>query len=345
MILSLYVLYEFICCHRTPSIPKSYILIVLMTSPRLIICGSIALDRIMNFSGKYRDLIKPDKLHSLSLSVLLDKMEETKGGVGANIAYGFASLGGKPVLLGAVGPDAAGYMRELSDAGVDMTGVHVSQLPTASFNVMTDSEDNQVGGFYPGAMADAKDLSLKPWAGQDVVICVSAHDPADMRMRTDECRELDLRLVYDPGQQVSNSPAEDLSSGVESAEVLILNDYELSVLCDRTGKSPEAIKAKVPIVITTLGSKGSIIEGREVDTPLEIPACPPEKLVDPTGAGDAYRAGFLYGYLRQWQLSKCGRLGSAVASFTVEHHGTQTRLYKTAIAKRYEENFNEEVTL
>jgi adenosine kinase len=316
-----------------------------MAKPQLIICGSIALDRIMNFSGKYRDLIKPDKLHVLSLSVLLDKLEETPGGVAANIAYSIAQLGEQPVLLGSVGPNAESYVKKLSDSGIDTSFVHTSQLPTASFNVMTDSDDNQVGGFYPGAMTDSANLSLKSWAGQDVLVCVSAHDPAGMRAQVAECQQYGLRLVYDPGQQVSNSPADDLKAGIDVAEVLIVNDYELGILCEKAETTPGAIKAKIPIVITTIGKDGSLIEGNQVDGPLGIAAAKPDKMVDPTGAGDAYRAGFLYGYLRQWQLPKCSRLGSVVASFVIEHHGTQTQLSKEAIIKRYQETFNEEITL
>ncbi|HEX5744479.1 MAG TPA: carbohydrate kinase family protein [Candidatus Saccharimonadales bacterium] len=316
-----------------------------MTNPRLIICGSIALDRIMNFSGKYRDLIRPDKLHVLSLSVLLDKMEETPGGVAANIAHGMAQLGERPVLLGSVGPDAFAYMKELKAAGIDTAHVHTSQLPTASFNVMTDSEDNQVGGFYPGAMSDSEKLTLEPWVGQDVLVCVSAHDPPGMRSQVEECVRHGLRLVYDPGQQVSNSPAEDLKAGVEAAEVLIANDYELGALCEKTGLDADGIKAKVPVVVTTLGKDGSVIEGAKVRSPVKVSACISGKVVDPTGAGDAYRAGFLYGYLRQWQLQKCGRLGSAVASYIVEHHGTQARLSKKGIMERYVRTFKEEIQL
>jgi adenosine kinase len=244
-----------------------------------------------------------------------------------------------------VGPDAFTYMKELKAAGIDTARVHTSQLPTASFNVMTDSDDNQIGGFYPGAMSDSKKLSLEPWAGQDVLVCISAHDPAGMRSQVEECKRYGLRLVYDPGQQVSNSPAEDLAAGVKAAEVLIANDYELGVLSEKTGLPVGDIKSRVPVVVTTLGKEGSVIEGAKVKQPIKVPACTPAKVVDPTGAGDAYRAGFLYGYLRQWQLRECGLLGSAVASYIVEHHGTQTRLSRPAIMERYKKTFNEEVEL
>lgn len=316
-----------------------------MAESKLILCGSIALDRIMNFSGSYADLIKPDKLHVLSVSVLLDKVEESPGGIAANIGHSIAQLGERPILLGSVGPDAAAYVEQLAATGIDTGSVHTSELPTASFNVMTDSDNNQVGGFYPGAMADAAALTLQAWTGQDVLVCVSAHDPAAMRTQVAECGQYGLRLVYDPGQQVSNSPAADLEAGADAAEVLFVNDYELSVLCEKTGTTPEAIKAKTPVVITTFGKDGSVIEGSQVPEPIRIPVAKPAEIVDPTGAGDAYRAGFLYGYLRQWQLPDCGRLGTVVASYIIEHRGTQARLSKAEIIARYRETFNEEITL
>lgn len=299
----------------------------------------------MNFSGKYRDLIHPEKLHVLSLSVLLDKLEQTPGGVGANIACHLARLGDRPILLGSAGPDAVTYLKELTDGGVNTSFVYLSQLPTASFNVMTDSEDSQIGGFYPGAMSDSASLNLRPWTGQDVFISVSAHDPAAMRAQVAECKQYSLRLLYDPGQQVSNISGDDLQAGVDVAEALIVNDYELSALCQKTDTTPETLKLQLPLLITTYGADGSVIEGRQVKTPIKIAAATPEKVADPTGAGDAYRAGFLYGYLRQWELRTCGQLASVVASFVVEQHGTQPPFGREAIIKRYHETFNEEITL
>ncbi len=316
-----------------------------MSTPTLIVSGSVALDRIMNFSGSYKDLIKPDKLHVLSISVLLDKLEETRGGIAANICHNLALLGDQPVLLGSVGPNAKQYVKDLAAEGIDTKHVHTSKLPTASFNVMTDNDGNQVGGFYPGAMSDSGSLTLKHWARKDAIVCVSAHDPASMKAQVIECRELGLPLVYDPGQQVSNSPADDLKAGVGAAEVLIVNDYELSVLTEKTGLTAEAIKTKVPFVITTLGKDGSVIEGAKVPQPIKVAIAKPAAITDPTGAGDAYRAGFLYGYLRQWQLPACGQLGAVVASFVIEHHGTQVQFSKEEITKRYQETFNEEITL
>lgn len=299
----------------------------------------------MNFSGKYLDMIHPEKLHVLSLSILLDKLEDTPGGSGANIAYNSALLGDTPILFDSVGQDAARYMQKLAAAGVNTDFVHTSQLPTASFNVITDVDDNQVGGFYPGAMGDAASLSLKQWAGQDVLVVIAAHDPGSMRTQVQECQQYQMRLLYDPGQQVSNVPGPDLMAGALAAEVLIVNDYELGVLCKKSELSEADLKAKVPIVITTLGKDGSVIEGSQAKTPLKIAAAKPAQVVDPTGAGDAYRAGFLYGYLRKWELAKCGQLGSVLASFTVEQHGTQVATTKQAIMQRYQETFNEGIEI
>jgi adenosine kinase len=315
-----------------------------MGKPQLIICGSIAIDRIMNFSGRYRDLIKPDKLHALSISMLLDKLEDSRGGIGANIAANLVALGEEPVLLGSVGRDAKDYIKALSDLGIDTSNVHFSDLPTASFNVITDNEDSQVGGFYQGAMSDSESLSFKPWEGKDTLMVIAAHNPEAMNRQAAECRDYHLRLVYDPGQQVSD-PATDLAAGIEAAEILMVNDYELSVLCQKVGLSPEDLKAKLPLVITTFGKNGSVIGGTSVKEPVSIGIARPTQVVDPTGAGDGWRAGFLYGYLRQWDLRMSGQLGAVVASFIVEQHGTQARFSKQDIIKRYSDNFNKEIKL
>jgi adenosine kinase len=166
-----------------------------------------------------------------------------------------------------------------------------------------------------------------------------------MRTQVAECQRFGLRHAYDPGQQVSNISGDDLRAGIQAAEVLIVNDYELGVLSDKTGLSSADLKSQIPIVITTLGKDGSVIEGSSVKTPIKVATAKPDKLIDPTGAGDGYRAGFLYGYLRQWELPTCGQLGSVVASFIIEHHGTQPEFTKQAIKQRYQDTFNQELRL
>lgn len=315
-----------------------------MNKPQLVVCGSVAIDRIMNFSGRYRDIIQPDKLHVLSISPLLDKLENSPGGVGANIAYNLALLGENPILLGSVGHDAKEYINKLRSAGVVTSGIHFSDLSTASFNVITDSENNQVGGFYQGAMSDSDTLSFEAWKDKPALAVVSAHNPKAMNRQVQECQQYGIDLVYDPGQQVSD-PATDLKAGLDSAKIIFVNDYEMGLLSEKTGLSAGEIKNKVPVVVTTLGSDGSIIEGQSVDSAIQIPIAQPAQAVDPTGAGDAYRAGFLYGYLRQWDLVKCGRLGSVVASFIVEQHGTQQQYSKQQVTDRFKVTFNEEIEL
>lgn len=318
-----------------------------MSETRLVICGSIAIDRIMNFKGSYHDLIEASKLETLSVSVLVDSLEVSRGGVAANITYSLAVLGEKPTLLGSVGEDGLSYVEDLGDIGVHTATVHHSKLPTASFNVLTDTRGNQVGGFYPGAMADADSLSFLHWAesGQDIIACISAHDPNAMRRQVQECKQNNLRLFYDPGQQVSNVSGEDLLAGIEAAEILIVNDYEHGVLLNKTGLSTEELDSKVPVLIITHGEKGSVITGNKFEAPVRIGSAQPLTIADPTGAGDAYRAGFLYGYLRQWDVNKCAQLGAVLASFVLEQHGTQAKLDRNAIAHRYQETFNEEVAL
>lgn len=296
-------------------------------NPPLVITGSIAIDRIMRFSGVYEDYIKPDMLHSLSISVFLDDQSDSYGGVGANIAYSMAMLGEHPVLLGAVGPDGTAYMEHLRNLGVDTTKLHHSKSPTAAFNVITDSKHNQIGGFNPGAMLDSAALGLEDWRGTGAIVVVSPHDPAMMRKQVEQCKTYGLRLVYDVGQQVSNAPVEDIAAGIDAATVLILNEYEMSLACAKVGRSASSVKSAVPVVVTTLGDKGSLIEGADLPHPIQVPVVAANKAEDPTGAGDAYRAGFLYGYIRDWPLEHCAQLGAACGVFAVESTGTQTHSF------------------
>lgn len=316
-----------------------------MTKPRLIISGSIAIDRIMNFSGQYRNLIDSAKLEVLSVSVLVDSLAQAHGGTGANISYTLALLQEQPILLASAGNDARSYIQRLKAEGVDTSYVHISKLPTASFNVLTDSSGNQVGGFYAGAMAEAARLTLKPWSSQNVLVCVSANDSSAMRRHVEECQRYKLKLMYDPGQQVSNIPAEDLRAGVEAAEIVIVNDYEHSVLLQKTKYTDKELSAKVPLVISTHGKDGSVIGGNKIPKPIRIGPAKPAKIADPTGAGDAFRAGFLYGYLRQLETKVCGQIGSVVASFVLEQPGPQAHITLDLIKRRYKQTYNEEIAL
>lgn len=296
----------------------------------LILSGSISIDRIMNFSGKYRDLIQADKLHVLSLSILVDKLVNSRGGTATNIAYNLSLLQEKPIVLGSIGKDAKVYLADLQSYGINTKFIHLSDLPTATFTVMTDLEDNQVGGFYPGAMADIASLTLKPWYKKSPLVVISAGDYTGMDNLVQECIKHNLEYVYDPGQQVTNMTPDKIVRGLENAKILMVNDYELGTIINRTGFSEDKIFSIVPLVVITLGAEGTKLSGSTLKKPLYIPALKNIKVVDPTGAGDSYRAGFLYGYLRDWDLIACARLASTIASYTISVHGTQNHHFSLA---------------
>lgn len=312
----------------------------------LILTGSISIDLIMNFGGKYKDLIQADKLHVLSISVLIDQLTNSRGGTAANIAYSLALLAEHPILLGSIGSDAMTYLKDLRKLGIDTRHTHVSSLPTPTFTVMTDADDNQIGGFYPGAMSDISVLSLKPWYDTKSLVIISANDPQGMDQLVKECQEHSLDYAYDVGQQVTNITVEQLKTGLSQAKILFVNDYELGTILGRTGYTQQQLEQMIPIVVTTLGSKGTAISGSSLDSALTIPAVQGIKVVDPTGAGDCYRAGFLYGYLRGLSLQACAELGSTVATYTIEKHGTQTHVFTLdELIKRHYSAYGRKITL
>jgi adenosine kinase len=314
--------------------------------PKIIICGSIAIDRIMNFPGSFAKVIRPDKLHVLSLSVLLDELVDTQGGVGANIAYTLALLGESPVLIGSVGKDATEFVLKLTQLGINTENIYQSGLKTASYTVLTDSDDNQIGGFYPGAMFDSETLSFEKWKGENVFTVISPHDPKAMRRQVEECRKNKFRLFYDVSQQVNNIEAEDIKSALPCTELLILNDYEFGVLCDKSCLTASELFSSVPVVVITKGAKGSEIGGKNIDTNIHVSSAQINGLVDPTGAGDAFRAGFLYGYIRGLDLELCAQMGSVTSAYVIEKKGTQEHFFtKEEFKIRFRQNYQNKITI
>ena len=314
------------------------------SNTKILLSGSFSQDQIMNFDGLFEDLIQPNKLHVLSISPLVKSMRRTRGGIAGNIAYSLALLGEKPILYVSTGEDTRFYVESLAKMGINTSFVHYSELPTATFSVLTDKNDCQVGGFYPGAMSDAKSLSIENFADEDVFVVVSAHDPVQMIVQAKECSKLRKRMLFDIGQQISSLSKADLLIGLQAAEVLILNDYEMGILERKTGLTEKEIIKYVDTCVVTLGSKGSIIYSKKSQhkNSQKVEAAKVKDAVDPTGAGDAFRAGFLYGYIKDWDLEKCAKLGSVVAAFAVEKHGTQEHKFSLEnIKKRYLENYQE----
>lgn len=307
----------------------------------ILVAGSLAYDYIMDFPGAFKDHILPDKLHCINISFLVDKLKKQRGGCAANIAYTMALLGEHPRIVAAAGRDFAEYSAWLAEQGVDVSAIlRVDDEVTATCFITTDRADNQITGFYVGAMARAKEISLKASAGDHAEIMVIAPDDPDAMLRhAKEAREAGIPVVYDPSFQVTAMDGERLWQGAQGAKALVLNDYEFAVFCEKTGKTEEQILAEVELLIVTLGEKGSRIRTRAGET-VEVPAAKVEQVIDPTGAGDAFRGGFVSGLVRGLPLDVCGRLGSVASAFVVERYGTQSHAYtRREFQNRYEANF------
>ena len=292
----------------------------------ILITGSIATDHLMTFPGNFVDSLVEGKLDKVSLSFLVDELEIRRGGVAPNIAFGMGCLGLKPVLVGAVGPDFADYESWLNRHGVDTSGVHVSDSAhTARFVCTTDAEQNQIATFYAGAMSEARNIELKPIvdsAGSAEVVLIGANDPLAMQRHTDECRFRGYPFAADPSQQLARMSGDEVKPLVEGAQYLFTNEYESALIEQKTGWNSADIASMVEVRITTMGAGGSRIE-RRGESPVVVPIAEELRKADPTGVGDAFRAGFLSG--QAWGLSdeRSAQLGSLLATYVIETIGTQ----------------------
>ena len=290
----------------------------------VLVAGSIASDHLMHFPGRFADQLLADHLHKVSLSFLVDELTIKRGGVAPNICYAMAQLGASPVLVGAVGEDFAEYREFLEGHGVDCGHVYVSPTKhTARFVCTTDTEMNQIGSFYAGAMSDSAEIEISPiWdaTGADLVV-ISAYDPAAMVKHSAECRDKDLRFVADPSQQITRMDGAQLAELIEGADLLFTNDYERELLESKTGLSTAEIDARVNVRVTTLGSKGVEIVG-DFGT-VHTAVARERSKTDPTGVGDAFRGGLLTA--RGWGLSweRAAEVGSLLATMVLETVGTQ----------------------
>ncbi len=292
----------------------------------ILVTGSIAYDNIMDFPGRFRDHILPEKIHMLSVSFLVDNLKRMRGGAGANVAYNLSLLGERATILAAVGEDFGDYRDWLESKGVDTTPVRV--VPgefTASCFITTDLDDNQITGFYPGAMRKACELSLGDAHTSADLVVISPDDPAAMAKYPSECRTLGTPYVYSPGQQTVSLSAEQLLDGVSGARCVIGNDYEMEMIASKTGRTPEALLDLAETVIVTYGERGSRI--LTADGPIEVAPVAPARVVDPTGAGDAYLAGVAYGLARGLPPKRYGATAAALASQAVTEYGTQSHTF------------------
>lgn len=307
---------------------------------RLVIAGSIAFDYLMHFPGRFREHILPDRLDSLSVSFLVDRMRRSFGGVAANIAYSLALLGERPLLVGAAGQDFGDYRARLEGVGVDTRHVLVKEDDfTASFFVSSDLDGNQIASFYVGAMAYADEISLDDLdlTAEDIVL-VSPDKPEAMLLHAEQAKAAGARLIFDPSQQLPRLSGEQLVVAMRGAFALTVNDYEYALLKSKTGLSDGDILDSVQVLLVTKGPQGSeICVGGEC---YRIPCSPPAAIMDPTGVGDAYRAGVVKGLARGLDWATAGRLGALTACYVLEHVGTQEHTFTPAeFQKRYEAVF------
>lgn len=307
----------------------------------IVISGSVAYDYLMTFPGLFHEQILPERLKSISLSFLVDKMSRQRGGIAPNIAYTMALLGGHPRLFATVGEDFEEYRAWLEKSGVDTTWAKI--VPgkfTASFFATTDQVNAQIASFYPGAMADAATLSIRDLENRPDLVVISPTDPEAMKKHASECRELGIGYLYDPSQQVLRLEGHELARDMEGAHFLFVNDYEFGLISKKTGFNLQDMLKHVDVIIVTKGADGAEIYS--ANDSIHVPVIPEERIIDPTGVGDAFRGGFLAGYSHGWDWKLCGQVGSLAAVYCLEQNGTQNHYYtRSEFVERFRKHFDD----
>ncbi len=309
-----------------------------------LICGSLAFDTIMVFPDKFKHHILPEKIHILNVAFLVPEMRREYGGTAGNIAYNLQLLNGSPLIMSTVGEDFGEYAVRLNNLGIDSTHIKtIAGSHTAQAFITTDLDDNQIIAFHPGAMNHSHSNSVKE--AKDVGLAIIAPDGRDgMFQHARECHEAGIPFLFDPGQGLPMFSGEELMHFLEMADYMSVNDYEAQLIADKTGHSIESLALKVKALIVTLGSKGSTIhaDGQRI----HIPCVDAVAVVDPTGCGDAYRAGLLYGMARSWDWQTCGRLASVMGSLKIASRGGQNHTPQVAdIERLYHQAFGEQIAL
>jgi adenosine kinase len=288
----------------------------------IIVCGSLAYDRIMDFPGSFAEHILPEKIHVLNVCFQVDGMKEKFGGTAGNIAYALTLMGEKPSISAAIGHDYRRYFDWLMKNGISTENIRVIEDEfTACAYITTDRADNQITGFNPGAMKHPSSLSFDRLNPQETLVIISPGNLEDMVNYPRACRARGIDYIFDPGQSLPMLDAKDLIQAIGGSRILISNDYELDLIMSKTGLKKESLLGLTRTLIVTLGAQGSQVT--TLDREIKIVTVTPRKVQDPTGAGDAYRGGLLSGLARGRDIEHCARLGSVCASFAVECYGTQ----------------------
>ena len=295
----------------------------------IIVSGSLAYDRIMDFPGYFKEHILPDKIHVLNVCFQVNGLQEKFGGTAGNIAYALSLMGQKPIISATIGRDHHRYLEWLAQNGISTTGIRIIEEEfTASAYITTDRADNQITGFHPGAMKWSSNLDFEKLTPRETLMIVSPGNLGDMVKYPRLCKAKGIDYIFDPGQSLPMLSEEDLAGAIDGCRILIANDYELDLILCKTALTRDALLQKARAVIVTTGEKGSQVftAGREI----RIPAVKPKAVKDPTGAGDSYRGGLITGLLRGEDLEQCARMGSVCASFAVECLGTQEYRFSAA---------------
>ena len=293
---------------------------------QIAITGSVATDHLMTFPGKFNDSLMADQLHNVSLSFLVDDLQIRRGGVAANICFGMSVLGQSPILYAAVGHDFADYQSWLEQHGVNCDHAHVStKQHTARFMCTTDQEQNQIASFYPGAMSESTELhidSLANKVGTLDLVLIGADDPAAMLQHSEACKKLGIPFIADPSQQLPRLDGEQTKAVVDGATYLFNNEYEATLIEQRTGWTPEEVLQHVGVRVTTLGKDGARITSKD-GLDIHVPVATEKTIKDPTGVGDGFRAGFITGLSWGLSLERCAQIGALLATYVIETIGTQ----------------------
>jgi len=309
----------------------------------IFISGSMAYDRIMDFPGRFSDHIMPDKIHMLNVCFTVNGMAEKLGGTAGNIAYTLALLGETPTLIAAIGKDYATYFSWLRSHGISADSLTIVQEEfTAGAYITTDQADNQITGFNPGAMKHRARFDFFTATADTAIGIIAAGNLADMAAHAEVYRSKGVPFICDPGQSLTAWDGDALRKWIAGCTILITNDYELELIMKMTGMPRISILEAVDTLITTLGEKGSVIATKSGET--HIPAADVNKVLDPTGAGDAYRAGLMKGIILQRPLSVAGRMGAVAAAYAIEQYGTQEHRFTwDEFDARFKQNFGEPI--
>lgn len=309
----------------------------------IYVSGSMAYDRIMDFPGKFSDYILPDKIHVLNVCFNVNGLVEKFGGTAGNIAFSLSLLNEKPFIIAAIGKDYRNYFEWLQKNNISVDGIKI--IPeefTAGAYITTDMSDNQITGFNPGAMKYPSGHTFEKSKPKDSIVLIAPGNIEDMTGYARTCRDKKIPYICDPGQSLTKWDKQTLIEWLDGALLLITNDYELEVIMKVTGLDKKGLLVLAGTIITTLGEKGSVIVSRDSEVP--VPAAKAGAVVDPTGAGDAYRAGLLKGIVSGKDLPAAAKIGAVAAVYAIEKYGTQEhRFTYDEFAERYRKNFGETI--